>query len=466
MEPYPLYSDVSMKKWLAALALCSLSVHAYADIFWYFRNPDGSTRWQYIANFSSSVLILTLLIVMVFLLLAYRRAGRANRELTDIKATLEDRVARRTASLIETSEALKNREKYIASIVDSMPLMLIGLNQHMEIIQWNRVAETSTGRAIATVLGKNLWEAYPAITVTPDQIAEVLHSKKTMTIKHSQRDQYYFDITIYALTDKNETGVVILVDDITKQMKAENKVAERDKISSMGELASAMAYDINLPLQSILTSLLNAQDKLAVNDINNIKTELLGTLKNACFSGQQASSIIQNLLDLANSHHEEKAPADISQLMNRSIELADNLFADLSGLKFNAISITRHYHENLPHIPCYQSELQQVFIRLLRNAFHSLNGSTQAAPAINIEISEFYDSLWIKVQHNGRPLSPLEQEDIFQPFFSISEREPACPVEHRMSYSYFIITDHHHGQMSVTSDEKFGTCFNIQLPLS
>ena len=111
-----------------------------------------------------------------------------------------------------------------------------------------RLTETSTGRPIASVLGKNLWEAYPAITLTPDQVAEVLRSKKTVTIKHSQRDQYYFDITIYALTDKGETGVVILVDDITKQMKAENKVAERDKISSMGELASAMAYDINFTL--------------------------------------------------------------------------------------------------------------------------------------------------------------------------------------------------------------------------
>ena len=459
------YSDTSMKKWLAALVLSAFSIHAYADVFRYFKYPDGSTRWQYIANFSSSVLILTLFIVMIFLLLAYRRAGRANRELTDIKATLEDRVARRTASLIETTDELKNREQYIASIVDSMPLMLIGLNQQMEIIQWNRVAETSTGRSIATVLGKNLWEAYPAITLTPDQVAEVLRNKKTLTIKHSQRDQYYFDITIYALTDKGETGVVILVDDITKQMKAENKVAERDKISSMGELASAMAYDIHLPLRSILTSLLVAQEKLAEQDLNNSKQELLTILKNACFSGEQASAIIQNLLDLANSHHEERAPANITLLMDQSIHLANNLFADLSGLTFNTIHVTRHYHDNLPYIPCYQSELQQVFIRLLRNAFHSLNGSTQTAPAINIEISEFYDSLWIKVQHNGRSLSALEQEDIFQPFFSISEREPACPVEQRLSYPYFIITDHHDGQMSVTSDEKFGTCFNIQLPL-
>jgi PAS domain S-box-containing protein len=190
-----------------------------------------------------------LLIVAIFLLIANNRARRVNRELTDIKATLEDRVARRTASLIETTEILKSREQYITNIVESMPLMLIGLNQKMEIIQWNRVAETATGRPIATVLGKNLWEAYPAITLTPAQVTEVIRSKTTMAIKHSQRDQYYFDMTLYPLTAKDETGVIILVDDITKQMKAENKVSERDKMSAMGELASAMAYDINLPLQ-------------------------------------------------------------------------------------------------------------------------------------------------------------------------------------------------------------------------
>lgn len=460
-----MHSDTPMKKWLTALLLSVISIQAYAGIFDIYRNPDGSTKWQWIANSALSVLILTLLTVAIFLWVANRSARRVNRELTDIKATLEDRVARRTASLIETTEVLKSREQYITNIVESMPLMLIGLNQQMEIIQWNQVAETSTGRPIASVLGKNLWDAYPAITLTPDQVAEVLRSKKTMTIKHSQRDQYYFDITLYALTDKSETGVVILVDDITKQMKAENKVSERDKISAMGELASAMAYDINLPLQSILSSLVNAQKKLDTNEVSHIKSELLDTLKNACFSGQQASSIIENLLDLASSHHDEKAPADVTQLMDNSIKLADSLFTDLSGLRFSAINITRHYHEGLPQIPCFHSELQQVFVRLLRNSFHSLNTSAQVNPAINIEISEFYDSLWIKVQHNGKPLSALEQEDIFQPFFSISEREPACPVEQRLSYSYFIITDHHDGQMSVTSDEKFGTCFNIQLPL-
>jgi len=455
-----------MRYVLTLILLCLASIQAHADIFDYFRNPNGSTKWQYVANFSSSVLILTLLIVAIFLLLSNRRAARANRELTDIKATLEERVAQRTQSLNETTANLKDREQYITSIIESMPLMLIGLNNKMEINQWNSVAVASTGRPVATVLGKNLWEAYPAITLTPEQVRQVLVNKRTTTIKHTQRDQYYFDITLYAVSDKGETGIIILVDDITKQMKAENKVAERDKVSAMGELASAMAYDINLPLQTIFTTLKGAEEKLTTETVQDIKPELIATLKNAQESSKQASGIIQNLLDLSSHHQDEKEVADVAQIMDQSIALADSLFTDLSGLSFHQINIDCNYAPNLPKISCYTSELQQVFVRLLRNAFHSLNAFAHINPTITIEITEFYDSLWIKVHHNGKILSAEEQEDIFQPFYSISERPPACPVEHRLSHSYFIITDHHNGQMSVTSSQKFGTTFNIQLPVN
>ncbi len=455
-----------MKKVFTAVFLVLTSLQAYADIFSPFRNPDGSTKWQWVANFSGSVLFLCLLILTLFLLLANHRAKRANRELTEIKANLEDRVIRRTASLIETTEILKSREQYITNIVESMPLMLIGLNQHMDIIQWNHVAETATGRARATVLGKNLWEVYPTITLTPEQVSQVLQSQQTMTIKHGQRDQYYFDITLYALTDKGETGVIILVDDITKQMKAENKVSERDKMSAMGELSSAMAYDMNIPLESILTNLQEAANSLAGEGLSQGKDELLDLLAKTKLSGHQARAIIQNLLDLAASHYDQKKETDIPSIMDQSIALAENLFNNSIGLRFNDITLIRNYHNDLPKLLCFDLELQQVFVRLLRNAFYSLNRESQVNPKIQIEVSNFYDSLWIKVHHNGRVLSDEEQEDIFQPFFSISSRPPACKVEHRLSYSYFIITDHHDGQIAVTSNEQFGTCFNIQLPLA
>ena len=453
------------------LALCALLVatpsFAFANVLAPFKDEDGNTKWQYVANFSSSVLILTLLIVSAFLFFAHRRAAKSNRELTDIKATLEDRVARRTASLESTTTQLASREAYIASIVDSMPIMLIGLNKAMEVTQWNHVAESTTGRPCDTVLGLNLWEAYPTITLTPAQIEKVMADGKPTTIKHSQRGQYYFDITLYALTEQEETGIVILVDDITKQMKAENQLVERNKMSAMGELASAMAHDMNVPLESIAQAV-GVLNQKASNASPEQQQAWLPILNKAQNSGEQATAIINNLLQFANSHRDEKQPAAMAEIMDHSIEVAGTLYSQPNGLRFNDIALHRDYADDVPSIPCFASEMQQVFLRLLRHAFNALCQRAQAAdfvPVINIEVGNFYDSVWVKIQHNGQGLSPEEQQDVFEPFFSNTSETPACPVEQRLSYSHFIVTEHHKGQIAVTSGEEVGTTFHIQMPL-
>ncbi|HSC67682.1 MAG TPA: PAS domain S-box protein [Cellvibrio sp.] len=459
-----------MKQTLALIALASLSMSAFADVFAVFREADGSTKWQYVANTTASVLILSLLIALIFLIRAHLRSMRANRALTEIKATLEVRVANRTAVLQETTEQLLEREAYIASIVNSMPVMLIGLNQQLQITQWNKKAEEITGRPLKDVVGKNLWEAYAAITLTQEQVKSVLASGETLTLKHAQRGQYSFDITLYPLDNHDDTGLVILISDVTKQVNAENKLAERDKVSAMGELASAMAYDISLPMQTILSRVTRARQEIEASELElgDVKDFLLQEVETVRLSAHQATAIAQNLLDLASSHRDTKQLVDVPPIMDRSIALATDLFTDADSLAFKHIIIRRNYASPLPQIPCFPTELEQVFIRLMRNAFYALNSKTwddSNKPWINIEIGEFYDSLWIKIEHNGKCLSPDEQLDIFQPFFAITNHESTCPVEQRLSYSYFIITEHHRGQMAVTSDEKNGTCFNIQLAL-
>ena len=112
------------------LLFCLSAVsHAESGLLSPFKDEYGETNWQYVANFSSGVLIITLFLLSVRLYFAHRRAARSNRELTEIKATLEDRVAQRTASLEATTTQLAHSEAYVTSIVDSMPVMLIGLKK-------------------------------------------------------------------------------------------------------------------------------------------------------------------------------------------------------------------------------------------------------------------------------------------------------------------------------------------------
>lgn len=458
-----------MKYPLSLLALASLSLKAQADMFAVFREEDGSTKWQYVANTSASVLILTLLIVLFFLIRAHLRAVRANRALTEIKATLEDRVSRRTAVLQETTEQLRKREAYIASIVNSMPVMLIGLNRQRQITQWNTTAQTITGRPFEDVVGQDLWQAYSSITLTAEQVEQVFTSGETLELNHTQQGQYSFNITVYPIDSDPNTGIVILISDVTKQVNAENKVAERDKASAMGELASAMAYDIDQPINAIFDRVSSAREKIESAQLGKVKDFLLQEVEVVRQSAHQAMAIAQNLLSVARSHRDAKQVVDLAPIMDRSIELATRLFQSPDSVSFGDIDIRRHYASSLPQVPCFPTELEQVFVRLLRNAFYAITAASQTpdfSPWINVEIGEFVDTVWIKVEHNGKGLTPDEQLDIFEPFFAISARPASCPVEQRLSYSYFIITKHHGGYMSVTSDKEHGTCFNIQLALA
>ena len=457
-----------IKKFAASISLLCLSASARADVFAVFREADGSTNWQYVANTSAGLLIITLSVALFFLITANLRVKRSNRALTEIKANLEDRVAQRTQVLEATAGQLRKREAYITSVVNSMPVMLIGINDRFEVTQWNKTAETISGRPFEDVVGKNLWVAYPRITLTEEQVENVLSTGATLSFKHTQRGQYSFDITLSRLKDADDTGVVILISDITKQVNAETKLAERDKLSALGELASAMAYDISLPINAIHQHVSESRKRIEATDLRPLKGVLLKEVDVVASSAKQASAIARNLLDLARSYGKTRELANLPDLMDRSIDLARDLFADADGLGFRNITIQRHYSAQLPPISCYPDELVQVFTRVLRSAFYGVKPMAEEGsgePMISIEINRFIDSLWIKVAHKGQCLSADEQVEIFEPYFADSISRSPYPAEHRLSYPFFIVTEHHRGHMAVTSNERLGTCFNIQLPI-
>ncbi|MBT8439491.1 MAG: PAS domain S-box protein [Gammaproteobacteria bacterium] len=484
-----------MMRYLVFISIFLHSQPLYAGLKMQFKYPDGTTNWQHVANWSGGTLILLLSIVVINLFLTRRQVRKSNRELNEIRSRLELLVQERTATLDESNRLLKDSNKlleeemaghvstasrlrasesYIKNILSSMPLILIGVNDDGRITQWNKQAESITGIKAEDVLNKNLWDAYPVITVSPDQVREALEKNETITIKHSQRGQYYFDITLYPLQDQVEPGVVILIDDVTKKILAENMLIQNDKISSMGELASSMAHDINTPLQSILFDLRNFQgllndgsEYMNETDGKDMPDKLRHLLSHAYEKGEKMASIVQNLQDFARGRSDRKQLSNIVDLMENTLELAGNVLSGPSGLRFNDIRIERNYEENLPMIPCYVTELQQVFLSLFRHAYDALGRVTDPdhKPVIVIQMNVSYDSFWIRIQHNGVGISNEDQSSLFEPFVRKDTPEVDYDAGKRLSFAYFIITEQHQGYMAVTSDINVGTTFHIQMLL-
>ncbi len=467
-----------------------VSLPCHAGFIQYFKDEEGETKWQYVANFSSSVLILLLSVALITIFISHRKLAKANRELNEIKNVLEQRVLERTATLDEsnrllkdantaleaeieqhkeTSRLLQESEAYKKNILQSMPSMLIGLDGELNISEWNRCAEEITGIDQSKALGKNLWEAYPTITISPEQVKDVLVTGISSTIKHSQRGQYYFDIRIFPLKGKLERGVVLVIDNVTQRTLAENSLIQRDKMSSMGELAATMAHDIDDPLRAISEDLAKIQgEKASDNDLSR-QSNIDILIKDANERIQQVSSVIRNLLDFSRSQGDKKTPADITEIIGHAIELAQNTLSDPKGLRFQDVKVIENYAEGLPQIPCYAAEMQQVFLSLFRHCVHALAQVSRPdfEPEIKVDVIECYDALWLKVQHNGLGLSPDDQNSIFEPFFSTwPETDTPLEAENRLSFTHFILTEHHQGQVAITSDIDVGTTFHIQLQLN
>ena len=181
-----------MKKYLYYFCVLTPIFPVNAGIITFLNNEDGHTNWQHLANWSGGIFIILLSITAIMLFFSRRQAHQSNKALEEIRNQLEQRVLERTATLDQynqllkdsnrllegeitqhktTTERLRSSESYIAGILSSMPLMLISLDQHGKITRWNQKTESITGISSAQALGKDLWQTYPAITITPAQIS-------------------------------------------------------------------------------------------------------------------------------------------------------------------------------------------------------------------------------------------------------------------------------------------------------
>ncbi len=505
--------QTSKNKFKCALFLCRtlvtlvVLIHsqtASAGLLDVFQLNDGHTNWQYVANSGGGVLIILLSLATIGLLRSRKRALLSSRALAKVRDELEVRVHERTANLetanqllqesnqlLETEMAqhkttgdrLSSTEAYIKNIIQSMPLVLIGVTKDGLVTQWNHRAVEVTGVNTDAAMGNNLWQIYPAITVTPDHIVRALKNDETITIKHSQRGQYYFDITIYPLRKQIETGVVVLIDDVTQNVLAEHMLIQRDKMSSMGELAAGMAHDINNPLRVILQSVQTVQRNLAADFEPNQKTaqevganleqlsrylaakDITRRLDDARDAGKRATAIVNNLLNFAGSRGQKKQPAKVIDIIENTLQLAEDVLAFESSLRFQDIHIERNYPKELADFLCFGAELQQVFLNLFRNASHALQMVDREGhkPTIKIRVYEQFEMLKIEIEDNGVGISEEVQEQIFEPFFTTDEFASGQGSGLGLSVSYFIITEHHQGNIAVTSRLGEGTTFHIQM---
>ncbi len=403
-------------------------------------------------------------------------------------------IENRDRLLHENVVSLKNREKelkelrnYLENVINSMPSVLVGIDPDGKITQWNFEAEKLSGISKNEALGRSLDDMLPEFESEMADIRETIarHQVKThtKTVKGRDAEIKYNDITIYPLVANGVSGAVIRVDDVTQRVRLENMMVQTEKMMSVGGLAAGMAHEINNPLgimlqaaQNIVRRLspeLSANQRVAQElDVRMEKVveycekrKIMTMVDDIAAAGERAARIVTNMLKFSRGSEARFEKADPVVLLERSVELAANDYDLKKKFDFRHIEIVREYDENLPLIAVMATEIEQVFLNLLKNAAQAMAGpETSGRARIYLRLKREDAFVRAEVQDNGPGIPAAVRKRVFEPFFTT--KAPGLGTGLGLSVSYMIVSNNHKGTIEVDTSPGGGARFIVRLPIS
>lgn len=388
----------------------------------------------------------------------------------------------------EISERLKHAKNYITDIFNSMPSVLIGVRPDGTLSQWNHAATDSLNLTDDRASHKNLAEILPYPQAETGKIIEALSSGKELKLLGILRQDgdrnIVEDVTVYPLMENEFEGAVIRIDDVTEKMRIQEMMIQSEKMLSIGGVAAGMAHEINNPLAGMIQNAEILARRLTDGEMEKnrsaaeetgITMERLRTymekrdvprlLEAIRSAGKRAAEIVENMLSFARKDNSGFSGCSVSELMDKSIELASTDYDLKKQYDFRKIAIERHFEKDLPEIICQRAKIQQVFFNLLRNGAQAMYSVDIADPkfVITVRHDRNFKEIEIEIKDNGSGMEPEVQQHLFEPFFTTKPAGIGTGLG--LSVSYFIIRETHKGSIAVQSAPGKGSTFTIRLPV-
>ncbi len=179
-------------------------------------------------------------------------------------------------------------------------------------------------------------------------------------------------------------------------------------------------------------------------------------------AGVRAAEIIRRMLDFSRMSESGRKVCDLRRLVEQSVALAATDYDLRRNYDFGRIRMEIDIPDGLPPIGCTETEIEQVFLNLLRNASQAMAEAPTPEPRVRIHARALPGGVRIVVEDNGPGMDEEVRSRVFEPFFTT--KAPGLGTGLGLSVSYFIVTKGHGGDMRVESEPGRGTRFIIDLP--
>lgn len=365
----------------------------------------------------------------------------------------------------ELEDALRGRETFLTTLIDSLPVALFCEDGHddFKIVHWNKKARDLLGIAEEEALGKRGQDVFTHGPSSFRQSDEALLKAGTPVefseeLFHSKsRGEVYLQPKKVPVHDSNGIPRYILgiATDVTDRKRLEDERAksfQRARMASLGEMASGIGHEINNPLSIVQTSACHL--KTLIEKREQDPQKLLELCEKIETTSLKIGKIVRGLRALAReSSQDPLSPIAVASVVDDAMELCRARFA-FEKIKLSVSEIATHWM-----VEARGPQLSQVILNLLSNSFDAVQGLEDSWVRVGVEA--FGEQIIIAVEDSG-PGVPLSlRPELMKPFFTTKEAGKGTGLGLAISKG---IIESHRGKLYAEFDKPF-TRFVIELPL-
>lgn len=280
------------------------------------------------------------------------------------------------------------------------------------------------------------------VQISPDAEGEIAHLAGSFNLMLQSLRRMRTDLEEWGRTLEEK------VEERTDALVAmRDRVAQSQRLASLGMLAAGVAHEVNNPLGGILALTALTLEEIPPDHPNRENLEEVVRQTERC------RDIVRRLLEFSRQSEIATDELDLNAILDATLNLLRR-----QALFFN-IEVIRCLDPGIPPIHGDRSQLQQVFMNVIMNAAEAMDERGTLTIA-TVPLPDG-DGVEIRFSDTGRGIPPENLSRIFDPFFTAGKERHGTGLG--LSIAYGIIA-RHQGVITVESEPGRGTTFTVRLP--
>jgi signal transduction histidine kinase/HPt (histidine-containing phosphotransfer) domain-containing protein len=281
--------------------------------------------------------------------------------------------------------------------------------------------------------------------------------------------------------------------DVTQQKNLELERVQAQKLESVGRLAAGVAHEINTPVQFVsdnvdfvrtsmtdvavviqayrdlkravqsagdsLEAAQHAENAEKAADLNYIMDNVPSALASSLEGLGRIATIVRSMKEFAHPDQAQQSLADLNQAIRSTLVIANN--------EYKYVAEMDAQFADLPPVPCYLGEVNQVILNLLVNASHAISDVVKDSGQrgkISVRTRLDGNEVEISIGDTGTGIPEAARDKIFDPFFTT--KVVGKGTGQGLAIAHSVIVNKHGGTLRFETECGKGTTFFIRLPIA